>query len=760
MLKSSALALVLLMSASAYAGTNYSPQNSLIGASDAVQKSANYGAGVTIGVIDSGGTASWVGFQGWKGSKTQGRITSSTCIAGCSASSLASGNTDDNGHGTFVTSEIIGGLPAYGLVGIAPAASAMEFKVLNAQGSGNSAAVATGIKLAADRGANILNLSLGPSGTAAQQAAFYQSLASAINYAASKNVIIVFAGGNANQAFSGGANISGFSDAALQRMLFVGSTGTSLQKSSFSNTPGKAGFTSSSGKFYAYQSLWVMADGENIWGASNRKDPKYGYSYITQMSGTSMAAPQAAAVAALLASRWNFLIAKGTIAAIIEQSAQDLGTKGIDTTYGNGFLRADLALQPIGTLTVPIAGKKMPIRASQIISGSAFGNMSGVSSAFSKLVAYDNFSRDFSITTSSSIANKNANASVSPATLQVSGQSGFAARQFSDRGNGNYLTSYFGNIQSSTTTPGFASYAIDPNHAGSNEWSVGFSQNGTYVGSGQGSGSALSFNDARWGSSENNAFFNTDANASGALLKTTSGVNFTSVGKDINPKARFAVTMFTGSSNSLASQFSNTSEKGAAVAYTFTPLENWKLSLTGSFLKENNMLLGSISSGAFGLANNSSSKSLGIGSNIGLGDGYNLGLDAAFTTTDPSNNSASLVTGTSQIRGAAFSAALSQNNLSGVNDKLSLFIDKPLRIYSGSASLAVPTGVDANGSPVISNVKASLVPSGNETDIGFNYNRPLGDSVNAGLSVTYRNDADNISGNKDAAALLKVKVGF
>ncbi|MEI6730006.1 MAG: hypothetical protein WCL30_02000, partial [Pseudomonadota bacterium] len=78
----------------------------------------------------------------------------------------------------------------------------------------------------------------------------------------------------------------------------------------------------------------------------------------------------------------------------------------------------------------------------------------------------------------------------------------------------------------------------------------------------------------------------------------------------------------------------------------------------------------------------------------------------------------------------------------------------------GSASLAVPTGVDANGSPVISNVKASLVPSGNETDVGFNYNRPLGDSVNAGLSVTYRDDADNISGNKDAAALLKVKVGF
>ncbi len=65
-----------------------------------------------------------------------------------------------------------------------------------------------------------------------------------------------------------------------------------------------------------------------------------GYDYVTQMSGTSMAAPQAAGAAALLASKWPFLVAQGTIPKILEVTAQDMGAAGADATYGDGFLRA------------------------------------------------------------------------------------------------------------------------------------------------------------------------------------------------------------------------------------------------------------------------------------------------------------------------------------------------------------------------------------------------------------------------------------
>ena len=311
--------------------THILPKTSLSVRHPPVQASANNGAGITFGIIDTGGTKSWSGFQGYNGATNQGRIIASTCLgqATCPIPSYLAGNTDDNGHGTFVTSELIGGLPSIGLVGVAPAANAIEVKALNAQGWGATADIAQGIITAVNMGAQVLNLSVGPVGhTRNRNAAFYQGLASAINYAASKNAIVVMAGGNSAQFLVSGLYMTGFTDAALSHMFFMGSTNASKQLSSFSNVPGSAGFISSSGKYYAYDSMWMMADGENIWGASNYTSAGVGYNYITQMSGTSMATPQGAGAAGLLASRWPFLLAQGTIPAILESTATDLGAKG------------------------------------------------------------------------------------------------------------------------------------------------------------------------------------------------------------------------------------------------------------------------------------------------------------------------------------------------------------------------------------------------------------------------------------------------
>ena len=110
--------LSLTLGQSAQGATNpdaYSPQNVLIGATPSVQASANNGEGITVGVIDTGGTASWTGFQGYTGytgQATDGKVNTSqsTCISPCPYGSAWTGNTDDNGHGTFVTSEIVGGI--------------------------------------------------------------------------------------------------------------------------------------------------------------------------------------------------------------------------------------------------------------------------------------------------------------------------------------------------------------------------------------------------------------------------------------------------------------------------------------------------------------------------------------------------------------------------------------------------------------------------------------------------------------------------
>ena len=89
---------------------------------------------------------------------------------------------------------------------------------------------AVGITKAVNAGAQVINLSLTYTPT--------QSVVNAINYAASKGVIIVYAGGNSAMALNGGTNSGGFTPAALKRLVFVGSVNSQNVLSSFSNTPG------------------------------------------------------------------------------------------------------------------------------------------------------------------------------------------------------------------------------------------------------------------------------------------------------------------------------------------------------------------------------------------------------------------------------------------------------------------------------------------------------------------------------------------
>ncbi len=225
---------------------------------------------------------------------------------------------DDHGHGThcagIAAATIDNGI---GIAGVAQVQILAE-KVLNAKGSGTTSAVAQGIIHAADSGADIISLSLGGTDpTSAQR--------EACEYAWEKGCVIVAASGN-----SGVSSI--LYPAAFDTVIAVGSLNTGSTKSSFSN-------------YGSGQEL--MAPGENIhstWPQNQYKNS----------SGTSMATPFVAGVAALVKSR-NPDLTNAEIRSVLAATADDLGAAGRDSVYGYGRVDAFRAVEAVSASTVATA---------------------------------------------------------------------------------------------------------------------------------------------------------------------------------------------------------------------------------------------------------------------------------------------------------------------------------------------------------------------------------------------------------------------
>lgn len=182
---------------------------------------------------------------------------------------------DDNGHGTHVAGTIAQSTNnAYGVAGIAYEASIMPLKVLSASGGGTVADISEAIKFAADKGANVINMSLGGGGSS-------ELMQEAVDYAYNKGVVIIAAAGNE------GRNSSSF-PARYPHVVSVSALGPDGQKAPYSNF-GAGVDISAPGGSEAGKILQETID-EN------------GLPTFAEYQGTSMASPHVAGVAALVRS--------------------------------------------------------------------------------------------------------------------------------------------------------------------------------------------------------------------------------------------------------------------------------------------------------------------------------------------------------------------------------------------------------------------------------------------------------------------------
>ncbi|MCX7844442.1 MAG: S8 family peptidase [Candidatus Bipolaricaulota bacterium] len=186
---------------------------------------------------------------------------------------------DRQGHGTHVAG-IAAAVTnnARGVAGVGFNAVLMNVKVLDDNGSGQYSWIANGIVWAADNGAHVINMSLGGPATSS-------TLEAAVRYAYSRGVVLVAAAGNENTS-------SPSYPAYYPECIAVAATDQNDAKASFSN-----------------YGAWVdiAAPGVSIYSTLPNHTNRTGVRNYGYLSGTSMAAPHVAGVAALIKARYPTL---------------------------------------------------------------------------------------------------------------------------------------------------------------------------------------------------------------------------------------------------------------------------------------------------------------------------------------------------------------------------------------------------------------------------------------------------------------------
>ncbi|KKS14188.1 MAG: Subtilisin [Parcubacteria group bacterium GW2011_GWB1_41_6] len=289
-----------------------------------VHNNGNKGLGVKIGIIDSGINYNHPDLDG-------------VYAGGYDFVQNDSEPMDVYGHGTHVAGTACAEDNDFGVVGVAPSCALYSLRVLNNDGVGSWSATIAAMDWAVKNNLQVVNLSLGSSrnpGTAVK---------TAFDNAEKAGVVIAAAAGNSGNNAGKGNNI--IYPAKYASVIAVGATDSTDKRASFSSTGSE---------------LEIMAPGVSVLSTWN-DDTSYlnpqpiclnGVCYYKYGSGTSMASPHVAGVAALV-------IASGTVTdtnsngrindevrAKLDSTATDLGTTGKDTQYGYGLVNAASAVAP------------------------------------------------------------------------------------------------------------------------------------------------------------------------------------------------------------------------------------------------------------------------------------------------------------------------------------------------------------------------------------------------------------------------------
>ncbi|MEL6107989.1 MAG: S8 family serine peptidase [Planctomycetota bacterium] len=279
---------------------------------------------------------------------------------------------DGNGHGTHVAGTVAAARDGRGATGIAPDAKILPVRVLNDSGSGSDFSVASGIRYAAEIGADIINLSLG--------GGYSSRILSAIEYATSLGSFVVAAAGNESASQP---SYPARHSANSSSVLSVGAHDSRGNIAGFSNDVG------------ASRGVQVDAPGVGIY--STYLDGRY-----ASLSGTSMASPHVAGLAALTLSA-NPSLTSSELRQLL--SSGTVGDSGGSDAIGNASALYTVAYAAAGLTSVGATAATVPV--------------AGGTSSTRVRATFDPATTDFIRTTSTTTASESSPAPTSPQTFDT-----------------------------------------------------------------------------------------------------------------------------------------------------------------------------------------------------------------------------------------------------------------------------------------------------------------------------------------------------
>lgn len=718
---------------------------------DATPAPNNTGAGVIVGVVDTGIDLTHPEFAG--------RLVTGTCFGGTTVcSGTAAQGNDNNGHGTHVAGIIAAANNGVGNTGVAYGAKLMPVKVLDANGSGSYTAVAQGITWAANNGAKVISMSLG--GSAAST-----TLLTPLQTAAPKAVIVAAAGNSGNIYAPGYPAAYATQAGVVGSMLIVGSVNASNVISTFSQTPGNGGCVATGGVTTCFKDVFVVAPGERI--LSTYK----GGTYAT-MSGTSMATPYVSGVAARVLAASPFLTSKQVVS-IILNSTTDLGAPGIDAVYGRGLVNLTRALQPLGVTTIATAGiSTTDMTGTGEVGGSSISGALG-SGLRNSIVArnamfFDSYGRDYRTNLTSTIAD----GAVTLADFIA--QSPFGTQFVSYAGDGYSVTGFvdtnepnavqtLGFTQDKTrdvtdmvvtarltdnSTVSFGHNASLSGHVNALDLSTDRQFNGLFM-------QASALNSPYLGLSAGGNFM-------AGTLSTSETLSFSfGHGRTADTDENRYFTDVMADDQTLANLTQDVDHQRSA-QNTVVGM-NWNFAswgsaaLTAAYTEEENGLLGSNEQGALAMTSTAATTSVGVSTRLDLGDRWTASASFNMGRTSATPMGTGLVQAYSDIESQAYGLAISKTGVFTDEDSVGFAVSRPLHITGGTARIHASTGVTEDRNIIYTDETVGLSSSTPETDFEAGYTAKLSDDTSLQVNAIYQQNVNGDASSDAVAGLVTLK---